>query len=1234
VGDGADGGVIITTTDAGGTWTSQSVPAGVGELNSVTCQSSSDCDAVGDGNGSAGSIVATTDGGAVWSSKLVPSGAGDLDGVSCTSSAACYAVGANTGNTGPVIISTADGSTWSSDAVPPGVTSLTSVACVTSTLDCTAVGPGNGVLIVTSGGPWASETAPSGTGDLNGVACSSAMDCYAVGEGISGDGDIIATTDGGALWASQALLTGVDTLESIACVPSSTDCTTVGVETKGSGAIIATTDGSTWNSQTVPAGVNNLAGVTCPSPAHCFGVGSTGNGAASAGVIVATSDGGGTWTDQTVPAGVNSLDGIVCTSISDCIAVGTDDDVGGAILTTTNGGSAWSAQPVPVATNGLNGVACSSSSDCFAVGTNEFDTSGVIFATTDGGGTWTTDPVPTGATFVTSVACPPSGTQCYAVGYKGNGGAGGAFILTTTDGGSTWTSQTTPAAVGGLEGITCPSTSNCTAVGNNGTISAGELVATTNGGTTWTTQSAPAGVLQFRGVTCGSTSDCTTVGYGGDGGVIVATTNGGTVWGTQASPTGVSYLFATVCVSSSQCYAVGDGDTSPDDGGLILAGGTPPSVSTASLPPATVGSAYSTPLAATGGASPYTWSVSGGSLPEGLNLDPSSGIVSGTPTAAGVSDVTFEVTDNLGFVDTASLPLTVLNDPGVYVPLTPTRICDTRAGNPSGLNGLSAQCNGLGNAGETLSAGGTLDIDVAGSFGVPASDVTAAVLNVTEAGASGAGYFTLFPTGSGRPTASDLNFTANHAVPNLVEVGVGTSGQVSLYSAARADAIVDLEGYVTTTAQAGAGLYDALPTPARICDTRGGNPSQLSGGATQCNPDVASGSPDNLIGPTTPLTVTVTGLGGVPATGVEAAVLNVTVAKSKSAGYVTAYPAGATQPTASNVNFGAGQAIANRVIVPVNPTTGQVTLYSSSSTDIIVDVSGYYTSAGGVGAEFTPEPAPARICDSRGSNPSGLVSPYTQCNTDVVSGSPANPIGSAVSRTVQATGLGYVPTGATAVVLNLTAVAPSVSTYLTLYPEGSPPTTSDLNPPAGGVLANLVVATLTNAGTFDVYNAAGNTNIVIDVAGWYTNDDTTAQSNLNTAFLDAKALYLQNSQSYSPSATMVTELAGAEPALTFTAAASTSGGQVSVTTSADGNSIILASQADITGNCWYIVDNENGVETASPPWSDAGAAFVGAGAWFGEDENTGSPPTCQASSAPAGANSATQAFLTTGFPDL
>ena len=98
---------------------------------------------------------------------------------------------------------------------------------------------------------------------------------------------------------------------------------------------------------------------------------------------------------------------------------------------------------------------------------------------------------------------------------------------------------------------------------------------------------------------------------------------------------------------------------------------------------------------------------------------------------------------------------------------------------------------------------------------------------------------------------------------------------------------------------------------------------------------------------------------------------------------MTVYPAGTTRPGASNVNYVAGTAVGNRVTVPVS-ASGQVTLYATAATDIIVDVSGWFTATGGTtGAEFTPEVDPVRICDTRGSNPSGLVPPNTQCNTNI-----------------------------------------------------------------------------------------------------------------------------------------------------------------------------------------------------------------------------------------------------------
>ena len=90
---------------------------------------------------------------------------------------------------------------------------------------------------------------------------------------------------------------------------------------------------------------------------------------------------------------------------------------------------------------------------------------------------------------------------------------------------------------------------------------------------------------------------------------------------------------------------------------------------------------------------------------------------------------------------------------------------------------------------------------------------------------------------------------------------------------------------------------------------------------------------------------------------------------------------------------------------------------------------------------------------------------------------------------VQVTGVGTspVPTGVSAAVLNVTAVMPTASGFLTVFPAGTTmPTVSNLNFKPGVTVANLVTVPLSSSGMVSIYNHAGNTNVVVDVDGYYT----------------------------------------------------------------------------------------------------------------------------------------------------
>ena len=205
--------------------------------------------------------------------------------------------------------------------------------------------------------------------------------------------------------------------------------------------------------------------------------------------------------------------------------------------------------------------------------------------------------------------------------------------------------------------------------------------------------------------------------------------------------------------------------------------------------------------------------------------------------------------------------------------------------------------------------------------------------------------------------------------------------------------------------------------------------------------------------------------------------LEVTATDAEGPGHLTVFAAGTTPPVASDVNFTAGGASADRVIVPVGSRGAVDVASSSGAPDIVVDVSGWFTDgadAGATGAVFTPALAPTRICDTR-----RVPSAPTACTGDT--------LGPGSTLTVAAAGSGPVPADATAVVATVTATDTTTPGFLTVSPAGSAvPPVSDLNWVTGRTVANLVTAAIGPDGAVDLTGSAGTADVVVDVVGWYT----------------------------------------------------------------------------------------------------------------------------------------------------
>ncbi|HEY8813624.1 MAG TPA: fibronectin type III domain-containing protein [Candidatus Dormibacteraeota bacterium] len=533
-------------------------------------------------------------------------------------------------------------------------------------------------------------------------------------------------------------------------------------------------------------------------------------------------------------------------------------------------------------------------------------------------------------------------------------------------------------------------------------------------------------------------------GSGGNGGSTYTDASGDGV----TNPAPVSTFQCNLCNSHASVW-------SDDDGGYlrIFVGsyysGTP---ATAPDAPANVGAiagegsalvAWKAPVS-DGGSAITSYTVT--SSPATAPFTAAAGARSATITGlADGTSYTFTITANNAVGPSAASPASnaVIPGRGAYVPLVPARIMDTRTG-----------AGGVPKA--SIGPGQTLNIKIAGQVPVPASGVSAVVLNVTATNATASSFLTVWPAGVARPIASNLNWVRGQTVPNLVVVSLGSNGYASLYNGAGSvDVIFDVAGYVAapTPVPPAAGLYNPI-VPHRVLDTRNGTgtpKAQLCAGQT--------------------INVPITGTLNVPSSGVSAVVLNVTATNTVVApSFVTVFPTGSARPLASNLNFVPGQTVANRVIVKVG-TGGSVSFYDAAGhTDVVADVAGWFTdgtTAAG-GARFLGV-TPARILDTRSTTS----------------------VGPGATRALTVAGQGGVPAigdavPPTAVVLNVTVTNPTASSFLTVWPDGSArPLASDVNFRPGQTVPGLVVVRVGPGGAIDLYNAAGSADVIVDVVGWF-----------------------------------------------------------------------------------------------------------------------------------------------------
>jgi len=362
-------------------------------------------------------------------------------------------------------------------------------------------------------------------------------------------------------------------------------------------------------------------------------------------------------------------------------------------------------------------------------------------------------------------------------------------------------------------------------------------------------------------------------------------------------------------------------------------------------------------------------------------------------------------------------------EPLGFVPTSPpVRAIDTRDSTP-------------------VAAGSVLRVGLAG---IVAPEARAAVIDLAAVDPSAPGYLTAWACDQPMPPTSNVNYAAGETRASHAVVLLAADSSICVFSLMDTDVLVDVTGAFTNDPTA---LLFHPFAPTRIYDSR------ITGGI------FARGETRAIAVPS----------------GASAVAVNVTVADPSRPGFVTVYPCQAALPLVSNLNYVAGQIVAN--LVETGVSNGTICVHTFSRTNVVIDLEGIYsTDDGGLHYQAVP---PTRLVDTRSGVGSVFGRPVTDLHDAAVL--PAN---APVATT-------NVPDDVDALMVSMVAVTPRAPGWAEIGPcvepgWSTPYNSSTLNFVGGDIVANQAITPTGAASGADVCTFATSPAFhVVDLTGWF-----------------------------------------------------------------------------------------------------------------------------------------------------